>query len=134
MANQPRTFENCKIIMRNFSGEATQYTAEGLREFALVVESPLADQLAAEGWNVKTFKDDPEGIKFIKVAVSYKLQAPVAVLIMGGIRRPLTIHTIGELDHVDIQNVDMTVYPSSWSMRGETCLKAYFKAIYVTAR
>ena len=56
MADGQLMIENAKIIFRNFAGKEGMYNAEGDRNFCVLLEDDLAEQLVKDGWNVKTLR------------------------------------------------------------------------------
>jgi hypothetical protein len=45
--------EDVKLIFRNFAGREGMYNREGDRNFAVELPKDVAEELAANGWNVK---------------------------------------------------------------------------------
>ena len=56
MAKSKIVMENARLIFRNFEGREEKYNRKGDRNFGLVIEDvEVAEQLIADGWNVKNF-------------------------------------------------------------------------------
>ena len=54
--------DDARIIYRNFSGEGSKFNREGDRNFSLIIDDPaIADELVAQGWNVKIKQPREEG-------------------------------------------------------------------------
>ena len=53
-------------------------------------------------------------------------------MIANGVQTPLDETDTGQLDTAEIQNVDLVIRPYNWSVRGDTGVTAYLKAMYVT--
>jgi hypothetical protein len=133
------TFEDARLIFRNFQGKGTPYNDEGKRNFGVLLNDELAEQLAADGWNVKHLKpaaDDPEQHEqpWLKVNVKYGMYPPIAVLINSRGKIKLDEDTIGQLDWTRIKNVDLVVRPYNYPASNirPAGVSAYMKAIYVT--
>jgi hypothetical protein len=130
--------ENARIIFRNFSGKGSPYNREGDRNFNVVIEDPdLAQTLIDEGWNLRQLPIRNEGDEpnyRVEVKVSYKVKAPVVVLITGRKQVPLDEESINTLDFADIQSVDLMINPSAWEVNGKSGIKAYLDEMYVVIR
>lgn len=133
--------EGVRIIFRNFAGKEGPFNREGDRNFAVLLTPELADNLARDGWNVKTTKerelDEGEmtgGEPYLPVAAGYKGRPPRVVLVSSRGRTDLGENEVELLDYSDIANVDLIVRPYDWSMpaSGKTGRKAYLKSIFVT--
>lgn len=127
--------QNARIIFRNFSGAEGKYNREGDRNFGVLLDAETANQLIADGWNVKYLKAREEGDEeqaWLSVNVSFKNRPANVVLINHRGRRNLTEETVGVLDWVDIAVVDMTINPYNWAVNGKTGISAYLKSIFVT--
>lgn len=127
--------ENAQIFSRNFSGRAGQYNAEGVRNFCVILDDHLADQLAGEGWNVKYLEPKNDGDMpkpYIQVTVRYSNIPPKIVLISRNGRSILDESTVSMLDFADLETVDIIINPSRWEMQGRTGIKAYLKTMYAT--
>lgn len=130
--------ENVEIRFRNFSGKPDAFNTTGKREFHVVLSDADAEAMLKDGWNVKEKEGREEGdppTKSIKVEVSYKARPPRIVMITSSGRTNLDEKTVGVLDFVDIQNVDVILNPYAWTMAsGASGIKAYLQSIYVTIK
>jgi hypothetical protein len=130
------TIENAQMMFRNFAGAENQYNRAGDRNFAVVIEDPeFAQELIADGWNVKIKEPREEGdepFMYLGVSVSYKNQPPQVTMLTSAGRTRLNEQTIDVLDYTDIINVDVVLNPYEWSMpSGASGVKAYLKTMFV---
>lgn len=129
--------EDAEIIQAfsNFRGLANRYNAEGCRNFCLVVPPELADQMAAEGWNVKYTKprnDEYEPEPYIQVNISWKLYAPSVNFITSGGETAVDESVIGQLDTAEIEKIDICINPSYRTKDdGSTGIKGYVQSMDV---
>lgn len=133
------TVEGATIIFRNFRGQPSEFNSEGTRSFGLLVDDDLAEDLRADGWNVKTLKprneeEEKHPQAWLPVKVKYGKIPPIAVLITSRGKTRLTEETVGQLDWARIKNVDLMVRPYQYpEMSGRPAgISAYLKSIYVT--
>lgn len=140
-SNNQIIIENAEILFRNFSGKEGMYNAEGDRNFCVLIDGELADQLIDDGWNVKELKPREEGEAprpYIQVSVKYRgrsgaaVKPPAIVLITSRGRTSLDEDECEILDWVDIANVDLIIRPYEWAVNGKSGIKAYLKSIYLT--
>lgn len=131
--------EGVKIIFRNFEGKEGQYNRAGDRNFAVLLDSGVAEAMSADGWNVKWLKprEDAEEEEtpqaYMQVTANFdKGRPPRVVLITSRGRTNLDEDTVDTLDWADIVNTDLIVRPYEWSVNGKTGIKAYLQSIYVT--
>lgn len=128
--------ENARIIFRNFSGRVDKFNTQGRKQFSLILDQGLAEELRDEGWNVKPLKsrDEDEEPKFIlNVKVNYGSRvSPVIYLVSEGKKTLLNDKTVSILDNVDIENVDLVIVPYNYDANGKTGISAYVKNMYVT--
>jgi hypothetical protein len=130
--------EGVRIIFRNFTGKEGQYNREGDRNFAVLLDDPIAIQMAEDGWNVKWLKprEDDEDEKeqaYLPVSVKFdKGRPPRVVMITSRGRTNLGEELVELLDWADITNVDLIVRPYEWTVSGKTGIKAYLQSLYVT--
>lgn len=127
--------EDARIIYRNFGGEASKYNREGDRNFAVIIPNQeICDQLTAEGWNVKIKPprdEDDTPFMFLPVKVKFNNRGPnIYVQSAGNVKR-LTEETVGMLDEIDIQSVDMDLRPYDWEVNGKEGRSAYLQAMNV---
>lgn len=131
--------EGARLIFRNFRGEAGEYNAPGNRNFGVILDDDLAEQLARDGWNVKYRKpmeDDPEQYRqpWLNVRVRFNPYPPLVFLINSKGKIRLDESTIGQLDWTRYKNCDLVIRPYNYPERpGRPAgVSAYLKAIYVT--
>lgn len=128
--------DDARICYRNFSGEASQFNREGDRNFSLVIEDEaLAEELKAQGWNVKIKPPRNEGdapFMHLPIKVKFNDYGPRVFLKVGNSpRRPLDEDTVGILDRINILRVDLDIRPFDWDVNGKTGRTAYLEAIQV---
>lgn len=140
MPDGPKSFmvEDAQIIFRNFAGKESQYNREGDRNFAVILDPDTAQQMAADGWNVKTLnvRDDAEegteGLPYIQVAVNFKNKPPKVVMISSNSRTILDADSVDVLDYTDIRTADLIATAYEWAVGGKSGVKAYLKSLFVT--
>lgn len=130
--------DDAKIIFRNFEGRGDKYNREGDRNFSLLIEDPdTADSLIENGWNVriKPGRDEDEG-PFMRLPVKVKFTdyGPNVYLITGDRRNELDEESIGCLDNIDIESVDLDIRPYDWEVNGRTGRTAYLQSMQVVQR
>ena len=137
--------ENAELMWcsyKNFSGRATKYNRQGVKNFCLIIpDEKMAMQMKEEGWNVKIRAprtDDDLPVYYISVNVSYGndyFGDPKVVRMTSRTKVELTEDTIGQLDEDEILNADVVIRPHySTSDDGETRIKGYLKEMYVTVQ
>ena len=130
---------NAELIMpfRNFQGKETDYNPAGRRNFCVFIPEDIEEQLKADGWNVKhTRPRDPDEAPrpYLQVAVSYENYPPKVYTLAGNRKTLLDDKSIGELDHAEIESVDLIIRPYQWSTHTGSGVKAYLKTMYVTIK
>lgn len=130
--------ENAKIAFKNFSGRATKFTPKGLRSFSLILEPEMADKLISDGWNVRYLNPREEGdipipILDVRVRVDDDTPIPAEVyLVQNGFKHRLYEDTIGMLDEMTFDNIDLVIRPYAWEFGGKGGIKAYLKTLYAS--
>lgn len=139
MAQQQLNIESARIGFRNFAGVEGPFNKAGERSFAIFLDEQQAADLTAQGWNVKYPKERqlPEGQEdnrnpHLPVSVGFEFYPPKVILIAGDKTTPLQEEEVGMLDWAEITNVDVVIRPYNWTVNGNSGIKAYLKAIYVT--
>ena len=127
--------EDARIIYRNFAGIGSKYNREGDRNFAVIIPNQeIADELIADGWAVKIKPprdDDDSPFMYLPVKVKFNNRGPAAYVKSGNSVQRLNEDTIGRLDEIDIQSVDMDLRAYDWEVNGKTGRSAYLQAINV---
>ena len=126
--------ENARLIFKNFSGEESKFNRAGNKNFCVILDHDMADELAAEGWNIKYLRpreDGEEPTPYLQVTVAYGNIPPKVIMIAGRNKTPLDSLSIGTLDYAEIANVDLVIRPYNWEVNGKQGIKAYLKTMYV---
>lgn len=136
MASEP-TFvvEDAQLLFLNFSGRQTQFNDAGNRNFTIILDPATAEQMAADGWNVRKLAAREEGDEetpIIEVTVGYKFKPPRVIIITSRGKTLVEEDGIGLLDDADIQMVDLICRGYEWEVNGKTGIKAYLQSMYVT--
>ena len=137
----PRTMQvdDAKIIFRNFKGKGDKFNREGDRNFSLLIDDEeIAQAMIREGWNVKIKdgRDEDDG-PFMRLPVKVKFNANgprVYLKSSGPVPVELDEDSIGCLDDIDIESVDMDLRPYDWEVNGRTGRTAYLQSLHVVQR
>lgn len=114
----------------NFAGRASQYNNAGDRNFVIRFDDEQeAMALLNEGWNIKEkVEQETEDIFWtLEVAVSFK-NYPPKIKKVGEITLDETVldeRTVELLDNLRLTQVNVSLSPYSWSVQGNTGVKAY---------
>ena len=127
--------EDARIIYRNFAGVGSKYNRDGDRNFAVIIPNQeIADELIADGWAVKIKPprdEDDSPFMYLPVKIKFNNRGPAAYVKSGNSVQRLNKETIGMLDEIDIQSVDMDLRAYDWEVNGKTGRSAYLQAINV---
>lgn len=130
--------DDVRITFKNFSGKGDKFNREGDRNFAIVIDDQeCADALIAEGWNVRVKPPREEGddpFMYLPVKVKFNDYGPRVCLITNGRKNMLDEDTVGELDRIAIEKIDLDIRPYNWEVNGKTGRTAYLETIEVTQR
>lgn len=127
--------EDAQIRFRNFAGKEGMYNKEGDRNFCVLLDPRLAEDMDRDGWNIKTLKSREEGVPgtpYIEVAVGFKGRPPHIVMIGSRGRTEITEDTVELLDWAEIRTVDIIIRPYNWEVNGQSGVKAYLKSMFMT--
>ena len=128
--------ESAHIFWTNFRGMEKKNNPAGKRNFCVEIpEIALAEQLQADGWNVKFTKDSEEygGPKpYVQVEARYDNFPPKIYKVTSRNKTLLDEDTVGDLDKDEITNVDLYIYPYRWTYNGNSGIKAYVDSMWVT--
>lgn len=140
MAVAVATLENVRIGFRNFEGREGQYNKAGDRSFAVFLDPATAEAMAADGWNVKFPKPNPNPVDpdqeprdaYLQVTVGFDYYPANVFLVSGGTPTKLSEEAVQMLDWAEIENVDLVLRPYEWSVNKSSGIKAYLKSGYFT--
>ena len=127
--------EDARLLFRNFTGKEGQYNRAGDRNFCVVLDPDTAEQMAKDGWNVRTLDAREEGdvdTPYIQVAVNFKNRPPRVVMITSTARTNLDEDSVEVLDWADIRQADLIARAYTWEVNGKTGIKAYLQSLFVT--
>lgn len=136
--------DDARLLFRNFAGRGDKFNREGDRNFHVVIpDREFADALVNHkneygvGWNVKIkeARDENESdLITMKVKVKFTDRSPRVVLISNGKKVTLDEDSIGMLDHIDIERVDLDIRPYDDEFQGRAFRTAYLDVMYVTQK
>jgi hypothetical protein len=137
MTDQAKTFmvEDAQIIFRNFAGKEGQYNREGDRNFAVILDAAVAEQMLQDGWNVRYLEPREEGEEptpYVQVSVNYNNRPPRVVMITSASRTQLDEGSVEVLDWADIKVADLIARGYEWTVNGKSGTKAYLQSLFVT--
>lgn len=126
--------EDAQLIFRNFQGKEGKYNREGDRNFCVLLNPEIAEQMARDNWNIKVLngREGEDDQPYIQVSVGYKIRPPKVFMITTKGRTPLGEDEIELLDWVDIKTVDLIIRPYEWTVSGKSGIKAYLQTMYLT--
>lgn len=141
MTYEEIVIEGAQLIFSNFEGREDQYNPKGNRNFCVLLDDRHAEERLAAGWNVKYLKpteDAPNGTPILNVGVRFDVYPPKVTMISSGGRTLLDEGSIGMLDWVEFENVDLIIRPYNYEMPSRdgviSGVKAYLKNMYVTIK
>lgn len=134
-ARRQPMIENARLIWRNFAGAEKQFNPAGKRNATLVLTEEIAVELEALGMNVKRRPPRDEGgeeMITLEVAVNYSesTRDPRLILITSRGRTQLDKDTVAALDFASLVKSDIVINPYSWSVNGNSGVKAYLEQGY----
>lgn len=128
------TIEGAQVVFRNFAGDEKQFNRAGDRNFCIILDPGLAEELERKGWNVKFLRAREEGDEprpYIKVKVKFGDYPPRIVFLTLNGRNAIDEDLAEEIDRLEIENYDVTIRPYDWDVNGNTGRTAYLKTMYV---
>lgn len=133
--NEIIQIDDARIVYRNFSGVGSKFNREGDRNFSVVIPTQeIADELMEKGWNVKIKpprSEDEDPFMTLNVKIKFNARGPKAYLVSGNNKTVLDEDSIGILDDIDIQTVNLDIRPYDWEVNGRGGRTAYLQAIEV---
>lgn len=130
------SIDDAKITFRNFAGKPTDFSSGGIRSFSVVLNLEDAQNLEKDGWHIKYSKSrrnpDNPPLPHLPVRVNFGKYPPKIILIGSNGRESLSEKEVHMLDWIEIIHVDLIIRPYNWEVHGNTGIKAYLKAMYVT--
>jgi hypothetical protein len=124
------------IRFRNFEGKAARFNAEGDRNFCLILNDEDAEELKAEGFNVRYLKprnEYDEPLAYLPVKVDYsKGRPPKIVQVTKRGKTELDEESVRNLDWAEIDKADISINPYHYKTMDREGIKAYLKTMYVT--
>lgn len=133
--------DNAHIAFKNFEGRETQYNRKGDRNFSLIIpDQEVCDALMEDkneygkGWNVKIKPPREEGdepFMHMKVKVKFNGRGPIVYLVSGKNRVQLNEDTIGRLDDIRIDHVNLDIRPYDDVLPSGAFRAAYLQSMEV---
>lgn len=132
---------NAKLIFRNFEGKKSDFNKEGARNFSVMLNEDIANELREKGFHIKPLKkpsEDEEQMYSMKVNVRFDNYPPTIYMIVGNKKTSLNELTVKILDTAIITKADLEINPSHWTRRTgngeESGVSAYCTTLYCTIK
>lgn len=133
--------DDARITHKNFSGRGDKYNREGDRNFSLIIpttefcEALIKDENKfGAGWNVKIREPRDEGedpFMYMKVKLKFTDYGPNIYLVSGNKKVRLTEDTVGCIDDIYIDHVDLDIRPYDDEINGRPFRTAYVKSMQI---
>ena len=133
--------DDARITYRNFAGRGDKFTREGDRSFSLIIPNEeICEALIDDknkygvGWNVKIKPPREEGddpFMHMKVKVKFNDRGPNVYLQSGRNKVRLDENSVGCLDEIYIDHVDLDIRPYDDIIQGNPFRAAYLQSILV---
>ncbi len=131
-----------QIAYSNFAGRPTQFNPNGgVRTVTFVIPNDIADQLKADGWNIReqVINDDGEVRYLLESKLTFRTREgkprdPKIFIVRDDGLVHVTEDTVDTLDRADILSVDAVIGPSYWEWGGKKGIAAYINSMYVTIK
>lgn len=129
--------KDAKIMFRNFEGKERKNNRAGDRNFCVRIDDPEeAQQLAADGWNVKTLTprdgEDGDEVHFIQVKLNYGGRPPKVVIRTSNTEIYYDEDTVKNLDTAELSDIKIVINPYHWEVNGKKGIKAYLNTFSAT--
>lgn len=123
-------FKDAKIMFKNFEGREKKNNRAGDRNFCVRIDDPEeAQQLAADGWNVKTLgphDGEEDEVHFIQVRLNYNSGRPPKITIRTANNEIYYDEdTVKNLDGAELAGIRIVINPYHWEVNGKKGIKAY---------
>lgn len=130
--------ENAEVLFLNFEGRPSTFNQEGQRNFCVLLDPEVAEDMLADGWNVKQLKEyeGEPGDFYIQVEVKYRdrygraLRPPKIQLISSRGTQRLEEDDVHIMDQVDIAKVDLIFNGKVREEDGQRKIKAYLQSYF----
>lgn len=135
-----RTIEGARLIFKNFEGREKEFNRKGDRNFCLVLDDAMAQQMVEDGLNVKQLAsrdENEEPLTFVQVKVNMdpsKHTPPEITLVTSNNRTRLKGDSVALLDTAYIDNVDLIVNLNKYedNRTGKVYVTPYLHKMFVT--
>ena len=124
LTNRRLRIDCAEVIFKNFSGAPGRFNDEGDRNFCVVIsDANLLSQLQTEGWKIKMLAprdgyDEPR--YYLPVTVKYGDYPPKIHTVTRNATTLLDEKSVGTLDRLRFERVDLAISPSKWEINGNT--------------
>lgn len=132
---KPITIEGARLIFRNFEGREERFNAKGRRNFCVLLDDDIANELVKDGWNVKYLSPREEGDEpqaYLQVKVAFGKVPPKVVVLSRNKKRMFNEDDISKLDWMTFDHVDVKIRPYEYDINGKTGVSAWLKTMYAT--
>ena len=132
--------DDVRLIHKNFSGVGTKFNAPGNRNFSIVIPDETSrDIIVNAGYDVHIRDPREEGDgPFMFLPVKMKFfgdgRDPAIYVVSGKAKNRLTEDTVGMIDSMVIEKVDLDIRPYHWTANGNSGVAAYLQNMCVYQR